>query len=408
MTINLIKRPQVLVLTSTFPRWDGDREPPFVFELSKRLAENFNVCVLAPHAPGIRQEEVLAGIKVIRFRYFFTDWQTVAYNGGILANLKRHRWNYFLIPFFILSEFIYLWRILRTTQIDVIHAHWLIPQGLVAIAARALSGKSPLIVCTSHGGDLFGLSGRFLTNIKRIIINRIDKFTVVSQAMRDYAYKLTTRRDIEVIPMGVDLVNQFTPGDSRHNMQDQQNILFVGRLVEKKGARYLILAMQEILKAHPRSRLLIAGDGPDKPALLQLSEDTGVASQISFLGPLENTSLQEQYRRATIFVGPSVVAAGGDQEGLGLVFVEALGCECAVVASDLPAIKDVVIDGVTGLICKQRDSADLASKVISLLENPALRQSLGQAGRKHVVDRFDWKIVTHRYADLIHAMHHQA
>ncbi|HSY28093.1 MAG TPA: glycosyltransferase, partial [Burkholderiaceae bacterium] len=254
MTINSIKRPQVLVLTSTFPRWEGDREPPFVFELSKRLTKDFDVCVLAPHAPGAQHEEVLAGIKVVRFRYFFTNGQTLAYNGGILANLKRQRWNYFLIPFFILSEFLCLWRLLRTAQIDVIHAHWLIPQGLVAIAARAFSRRSPLIVCTSHGGDLFGLSGKFLTKIKRIIINRIDKFTVVSQAMRDYAYRMTTRRDVEVIPMGVDLVKQFTPGDS-HDMRDQHTILFVGRLVEKKGVRYLILAMQEILKVHPLTRL---------------------------------------------------------------------------------------------------------------------------------------------------------
>jgi glycosyltransferase involved in cell wall biosynthesis len=404
VTINTIKRPQVLVLTSTFPRWEGDREPPFVFELSKRLAKDFDVCVLAPHAPGASQEEVLTGIKVIRFRYFFTHGQTLAYNGGILANLKRQRRNYFLIPFFILSEFICLWRILRTTQVDVIHAHWLIPQGFVAVAARAFSRQSPLIVCTSHGGDLFGLSGKLLTKIKRIIINRVDKFTVVSQAMRDYAYQVTMRHDIEVIPMGVDLVKQFTPRDF-HEMYDPHTILFVGRLVEKKGVRYLILAMQEILKAHPQTRLLIAGDGPDKLALLQLAQDNNVASQVSFLGPLENTSLQEQYRRATIFVGPSVVAAGGDQEGLGLVFVEALGCECAVIASDLPAIKDVIIDGVTGLICKQRDSVDLANKVISLLDNPALRLSLGRAGRQHVAGRFDWEIVAHRYADLIHAMH---
>ncbi|HXA48000.1 MAG TPA: glycosyltransferase family 4 protein [Burkholderiaceae bacterium] len=394
---------RILVLTSTFPRWAGDREPPFVFELSRRLVNRFEVSVLAPHASNAKRQEIFGEISVHRFPYFFTGGQTLAYNGGILANLKRNRLNYLLVPFFMLFEFIYLWRLLRTTHIDVIHAHWLIPQGLVALLARACSGQSPLILCTSHGGDLFGLSGKLLTGIKRHIINRLDKFTVVSQAMRDYAYNLTARRDIEVIPMGVDLVRQFTPDSEPRSTCD---ILFVGRLVEKKGVRYLIEAMPEIIKAQPQATLLIAGEGPDKVMLEQLSVDIDVAPHVRFLGAVDNTLLQAQYRRAAIFVGPSIVAKGGDQEGLGLVFVEALGCECAVISSDLPAIKDVIIDGVTGLMCKQRDSADLANKVISLLDNPSLRQTLGQAGRRHVIERFDWEIVTHRYATLMQAMHH--
>jgi glycosyltransferase involved in cell wall biosynthesis len=398
-----VAKPRILILTSTFPRWVGDREPPFVFELSKRLAKEFDVYVLAPHAPNALKSEKIADINAIRFQYFFTQGQTLAYNGGILANLKQSRLNYLLVPFFILAEFIHVWRILRTMRIDVIHAHWLIPQGLVAIAARACSVQSPKIICTSHGGDLFGLSGRFLTGIKRHIISRIDKFTVVSQAMREYSYRITSRRDTEVISMGVDLVHQFIPSATARSETD---ILFVGRLVEKKGVRYLILAMQEIIKAHPETKLLIAGDGPDKAALLQLAQEIGLASHIQFLGPLENASLQERYRQAAIFVAPSVVAKGGDQEGLGLVFVEALGCECAVVASDLPAIGDVIIDGVTGLICKQCDSADLANKVISLLNSPARRRELGLAGRRHVVDRFDWEIVARRYANLIREVLH--
>jgi glycosyltransferase involved in cell wall biosynthesis len=398
MTGNSTLLPRILVLTSTFPRWVGDREPPFVFELSKRLARNCDVYVMAPHAPDAKQEEEIGKIKVIRFKYCFTNWQTLAYRGGILANLKRNRLNYLLVPCFVLFEFICLWRLLRTTRIDTIHAHWLIPQGLVAIAARACSRQSPKIICTSHGGDLFGLSGKLLTAVKCAIINRVDRLAVVSHAMRDYAYALTTRRDIDVIPMGVDLIDQFTPTEAPRNTH---TILFVGRLVEKKGVRYLILAMEEILKVHPQTNLLIVGDGPDKSALEELAKETGAASHIRFLGPLENNLLQEQYRQAAIFAAPSVIAKGGDQEGLGLVFVEALGCECAVVASDLPAIRDIIIDGVTGVICKQRDSADLANKVISLLDNPNLRMMLAKAGRCHVVERFDWEIVARRYAELI-------
>jgi glycosyltransferase involved in cell wall biosynthesis len=393
-----IKRKRILVLTSTFPRWPGDREPPFVFELSKRLAEKFEVIVLAPHARGAKLAERMGAVEVHRFRYFFANRQTLTYDGGVLANLKKNPLNYLLIPFFVFSELFSLIRLLRRTEVDAIHAHWVIPQGFVAVAAGIFVNPKPPILCTSHGGDLFGLSGKLLTWIKRRVIREVSKLTVVSGAMQEYASALSKRPDVEVIPMGVDLVQGFAPAPIA---REPYELLFAGRLVEKKGVRYIILAMPKILECCPNARLLIAGDGPERAGLEQLAISTGVAPYISFLGRMDNAELPNLYRRASIFIGPSVVAQGGDQEGLGLVFVEALGCECAVVASDLPAIKDVVIDGVTGLICKQKDSEDLAGKVVALLESPDLRKSLGQAGRQHVLNHFDWQMTAGRYSRLI-------
>lgn len=398
MAIESTDKKRILILTSTFPRWEGDREPPFVFELSRRLAREFEVCVLAPHAPGAELHEIMDGIEVVRYRYFLPQAQTLAYNGGILANLAGKRWNYLLIPFFFLAQFFSLLHLLRKTRFDLIHAHWLIPQAMIALAARFFSGYRPTIVCTSHGGDLFGLSGSLMTRLKRHIIGRVDKLAVVSQAMRDYARTIAARTDIEVISMGVDLQHRFTPAAAARATQD---ILFIGRLVEKKGIRYLIEAMRTVVRSYPQARLHIVGDGPDLAALRQLAMDCGLASQVHFLGPVENAALPERLRRATIFAAPSVVAEGGDQEGLGLVFVEALGCECAVVASDLPAMRDVIVDGVTGLVCRQRDSVDLAGKLTALLDNAALRTSLGQAGRQFVLGRFDWEVIASRYAELL-------
>lgn len=393
------RRKQILVLTSTFPRWPGDCEPPFVFELSKRLVAKFDVTVLCPHAHGAALNEVIDGIQVHRFRYCFERWQKLAYDGGIMGNLKKNPLNYLLIPFFIAAQFFFLLRLLRKSQVDLIHAHWLIPQGLVATLACAFLSPKPVIVCTSHGGDLFGLTGRLMSRIKRRIILDIDKVVVVSEAMKTYAAELSGRQDIEVISMGVDLLHRFTPSESvRKNCYQ---LLFVGRLVEKKGARYLIEAMPEILRHYPQVQLLIAGDGPDKTDLQKLVLNIDLESQIQFLGPIDNSELQMLYRQASIFVAPSVVARSGDQEGLGLVFVEALGCACAVVASDLPAIRDVVIDEVTGLITKQKNSADLAQKICRLLDDRRLRESLGEAGRRHVLEKYDWNIIVKRYTSLI-------
>jgi glycosyltransferase involved in cell wall biosynthesis len=394
-------RKRLLVLTSTFPRWEGDREPPFVFELSRRLAREFDVAVLAPHARGASRHEEMAGLEVFRFPYFFEAGQTLAYNGGILANLKARRRNYLLVPFFALGQLIQLIRIIRTMQVDAIHAHWIIPQGLIALVARVFArrGSRPAIICTSHGGDLFGLSGKLFGAVKKSVIARVERLTVVSQAMRSFAQTLVPRSDIEVIPMGVDLAGRFTAAPEVVRNSDQ--ILFVGRLVEKKGIRYLIEAMPRVVASYPAMKLDIAGEGPDKARLQQLVQSLGLAGAVNFLGPVDQDALREQYRRATVFVAPSVIAQGGDQEGLGLVFVEALGCECPVIASDLPAIGDVIKDSETGLICRQNDSGDLADKILYLLERPELRRSLGENGRRYVAGRFDWEIIAQRYADLI-------
>ena len=98
---------------------------------------------------------------------------------------------------------------------------------------------------------------------------------------------------------------------------------------------------------------------------------------------------------------PSIVAADGDREGFGLVLVEALGCECAAVVTDLPAMRDIVHDGKTALVVPQQNAQQIAAKVIQLLDNPSLRRSLGEKGRQYVVQRFDWKIVAKKYSDLI-------
>lgn len=375
-----------------------------MFELAERMTERFDVFVLAPHAPGAEPFEEMGGIKVFRFRYFFSRWQKLAYNGGIIANLKSRKWRYLLVPFFVLAELISLVRLIRMHEIDVIHAHWIIPQGIVAITARAFvpRGKRPAILCTSHGGDLFGLQGFLFSWVKRQVMRRVDKLTVVSGAMRDRAFALSGRQDIEVVPMGVDLVRKFSP--RQDVVRNHHEILFVGRLVEKKGVIYLVQAMQEILRHCTEAKLLIAGDGPDRAHLQELARTTGVDRHIQFLGNMDNASLPDLYRRATVFVAPSIVARGGDQEGLGLVFVEALGCECPVVTTDLPAIRDVVHDGLTGLVCEQMSPRDIARNILFLFEHPDLARSQAQAGRVHVLEYFDWQIVARRYGELIEAI----
>ena len=119
---------------------------------------------------------------------------------------------------------------------------------------------------------------------------------------------------------------------------------------------------------------------------------------------MENERLPGLYQGADVVVFPSVVGLDGDREGFGLVLAEALGCECAVVTTDLAAMKDIVSDGQTGLVVPERDSKQIAEKVVILLENPELRKKLGRAGRRFVLEHFDWAVIGEKYRSVIESL----
>lgn len=385
------------MLTSTFPRWVGDHEPPFVFELSRRLAQQFEVHVLAPHAPGAQLQETLDGVHVQRFRYAPEALQQLAYDGGILARLRQRRWRLLLVPCLLAGQWWALRRLLRHQRFDAIHAHWLIPQALVAILAGI--PKNCALLCTSHGGDLFGLRGRLLGRLKRGILARCTGVTVVSAAMRDEVQRLRPGQAVDIIPMGTDLIECFTPAPNVG--REPNTVLFAGRLVEKKGVRYLIDAFARLRRQGRAVTLRIAGAGPEREDLQAQAQRLGIASAVDFIGAVDHTRLAELYRQASVAVVPSVVAADGDQEGFGLVIVETMGCECPVVASRLPAIGDIAIDGETALLAPPADPAALADAIAAVLDDPAAATRRARAARARVVEHFDWISITGRYAALL-------
>lgn len=389
----------ILVLTSTYPRWQDDTEPAFVRHLCLQLARAYRPIVLAPHYPGASRHEVLDGIEVYRFRYFLPFAQRLAYDGGIMTNLERHPARLLLVPFFLLSQFYWILRLCRARQIRLIHAHWLIPQGLLAVLARTLGCRRAKILCTAHGGDLWSMQGGLMNRLKGYVLRRIDHLTVVSRAMRDHL-RATGRlpAHTSVQPMGVDLTGTFTPASAT---AARSGLLFVGRLVEKKGVITLLEALALLARNHPDLQLTCIGDGPERAGLEQRAAALHIADRVKFRGAVPNHQIPAYLRAARIAVVPSLVAGSGDQEGLGLVAVEALGCGCATVVSDLPALRDVVEDGSNGLVFRAGDAADLAAKLELLLQDQPLYDRLTAAGRQSVTGKFDWQAVGNGYIETI-------
>lgn len=394
---------KVLVLTSTFPRWENDTEPPFVFELCKQLAESFDVYVLTPHAPGALHNEILNKIKVFRFRYFFESHETLCYQGGILARLRENAWRYLLIPFFMLSQLIAAYRLIKHENIYLIHAHWIIPQGLIACILRLFFRHPIRVLCTSHGGDLFSLTGNVANIIKRLVLINSQAVSVVNSVMVKKVYSICKPFNpiVSVIPMGVDFENKFLPSLVA---KKPFSLIVVGRLVEKKGIHYLIYALPLILKIFPQVHLSIIGNGPMLGELNELVDQLRLRYCVDFLGSVSNDELPIHYQAHQIAVFPFIVAENGDREGLPVVIPEAIGCGCCIVTTDLPGVEDVITHEHNGLMVKQKSSLSIAEAIIELFSNPDKINQYSLIAYDEVLAKFDSKIVGNKYTVLIESM----
>jgi glycosyltransferase involved in cell wall biosynthesis len=392
----------VLILTSSFPRWPNDTDPPFVYQLAERISDRFDITVLAPHCHGARRCEQFGHLRVVRFKYFFEKYQKLAYQGGILGNLKSNPSLYLQVPLFFIFEWLALIRLIRKLKPNVIHAHWIIPQGLIAVVACRFLARPPKILCTAHCADVYGLGDPISKMLRRFVLNNTDTCTAVSTAMKkDIARDGAKSLSIEVIPMGVDLKNRFVPGG---NGRVRHQLLFVGRLVEKKGLEYLLAAMPVIRQSYPDISLVIIGDGHRRQGLQQYATDNGLDGCVAFIGAIPNKEIVTYYQKAELVIFPSVVARNGDREGLGLVPVEAMGCGCGVITTDLNAIKDVVANGINGIVVPQRSARSIADAVMNMFRNRSMLERYRQKGIQTVREKFDWEVIAEKYRTLIQTL----
>ena len=393
----MARRPFLIVLTTTYPRWQGDSEPAFVHYLSRELARWFDVLVLAPHTGGSQTHEIIDGVEIRRFHYLPTRWQRLAYDGGIVPKLRRDPRLAWQIPFFFGAM---LWALLRASHArrpDVLHAHWLFPPGLLAILARKFAARGARVVATSHGADLYALNGPGLRAVKRFVMSRSDAVTVVSRPMAEYCRDvLGVTRPITVRSMGIDTRETFrieTPVESR------SGVVFVGRLVEKKGCATLIEAFADVARERPGLELTIVGDGPERDGLVEQTGRLGIEHCVTFAGAVSPSQVAAFFNAAAVAVMPSIVAGGGDREGLGLVAAEALACGCITITSDIEPVRDV--HDCDALKFPPGDAKALARCLAFALAGDSEAARLSEAMRLRVVEHFDWQVVGRDYARVL-------
>ena len=393
-------KPKLLVLTSTFPRWRNDTDPPFVFELSRRLTSTFDVTVHAPHYPGAKTRETMDGMYIYRFRYFLAPFEKLAGSTGIMPTLQSKKLFYGLIPFFLMAQFFSLALLIYRKRPDIIHAHWIIPQGFLSVFVQQLFGIP--VVTTAHGTDIFGLQGVFPTFIKKITVTRAAGVTVVSRALTSAVDSIAGKQvNAEVIPMGVNS-SKFCPDKRddliriRHGIEGPF-LLFVGRLTEVKGLEFLIDAIPLILHKFSDLRLIVIGNGEQERELRTQATERGLDSHVYFLGSLPNSELPAYYATADVFIGPSIRVTGGVTEGFGLTFVEAAMSGCPVIGTMTGGIGEIIKDNETGFLVPERDSVSLAEKITYILTHDMEIQRIKEDAMARCLKKYDWKVIANRY-----------
>jgi len=395
---------KLLVFASTFPRWQNDTLPPFVYELSKRLTGEFDVHVLAPSFPGSKDYEIMDKMKVHRFHYFIKKYEKLAGSGGILPILKKNPLYFFQVPFFMLGEYLALRKTIKEIKPDIIHAHWIIPQGWIT-SLMPKKYKVPYVV-TTHGGDIFGLQGKLLTKMKKNTLTNAKSITVVSNAIKgEILEKIDSKLNIDVIPMGVDS-KLFNPNKKDLSIKKKYNIqgpflLFVGRLAEKKGVKYLLDAMPGILRKNNKTKLMIIGTGPLESELKQQAKNLKIENNVIFMGAIQNNQLPKYYATADIFVGPSIITREGDREGLPVTLMEAMSSGSIIVATDLEGNKDIIKDNENGFLVKQNSSIEILDCILKSLKDKSLSAKILKNSQKIIKEKFDWKVIKEKYKEML-------
>ena len=352
----------------------------------------------------------MQGVYVERFRYLYPErFQSVCYQGGALINLRKKKTNYIKLPALVGAEWTAVVRRLLTGQYDLLHSHWLLPQGFVGCLAARLTG-TPHVV-TIHGGDVFGLRQKAVLPFKRFSLRQADAVTVNSTVTENEVRKLSGRcRKILRIPMGVDIKkvprNHEKVLEIRRKYRHGQGplLVFVGRLVEEKGVGDLIQAIHLLTDNCPDIRALILGEGQDRISFEKLTQELGLKDRIHFIGWVDQEAVPYYLAAGDMFVGPSRTAQDGWIEAQGLTFLEAMSAGIPVIATRVGGIVDSVIHEQTGLLVDERSPRQIAEAVMRLQNNEDLIKKLVKNGKERVEQNFSRQVSGKAFSHLFHQL----
>ncbi len=293
---------------------------------------------------------------------------------------------------------------IRTQRPDLIHAYFA-PDGALALSL-ASRYRLPLVV-SLLGSDITMQESRILRSSypthrlyllrKGALMRRAHRFVVPSRFLLQKALERGYPEEkLVLLPHGVD-TGQFSPDPAQ---VERHRILFVGRLVELKGLHFLLEAVRVLLPAFPELRLVVIGDGPERPRYEAWVQTHLPPGKVVFLGAQPQHVVVQEMRKAWVFVLPTLPMPSGQVESFGMVFLEAQASGCPVVSFAVGGVPEVVRDGETGVLVRERNVEHLARALQHLLEHEQMRRRMSEAARAWVLRTFDLRRTTEKLESL--------
>jgi glycosyltransferase involved in cell wall biosynthesis len=386
---------RILYIVTAFPRWSGDVITPWLMETIGRLRERgVEVEVLAPSYRGLG-DQVVDGVRVHRFRYAPARVENLTHDQTAPDRIRERPLYLGLVPSYIFSGSVAAARLARSGRFDAVHAFWPLPHGLIGLIAKRASSL-PLVV-TFFGVELTWMERQlpFLAPMLRRIVAGSDAVTAISTYTAGRLRRQVGGSDPVIIPFGATVEPPEESPEPRLDSRAPFDLLFVGRLVERKGVHLLLEAVGS-LKDDPRITLHIVGDGPERTRLEEQARAIGIGERVVFHGFVARESLEARLAACDCFVLPAVVDAKGDTEGLGVVLLEAMSYGKPTVASEAGGIVDIVENGRNGFLVPPGDASTLARALERVMDEPARARAMGLQGREDVQSRFSWDVIVDR------------
>ena len=397
----------ILSLTSSYPRYEGDPTAPFIESITKHVAAlGHTVHLVVPENAEWNRPRSEGSVTYHPYRYSpRRSWTPWGYSESLEKGVRVRRTLVVLAPVVALSALRTTSRLLARERFDLVHAHWVIPNGAIAALAAGRS-RLPLVV-SLHGSDIsVSEKNAAFGRAARSTFARAAAVTAPSDDLLERAQRLGGREPLELIAYGAD-VKALTaaPGEAdrlraRLGLAPERIVVAgVGRFIPIKGFSYLIDAVATARSSCPELHLLLVGDGDLREELQARARASGMSDNVSFPGVAGRDEIAAYFATAQMVVVPSV-HSDGLVDGLPNVALEAMAAGKPVIATRVGGLPQLVRDGENGLLVDEKDPDGLAAAILSLANDPLLRTRLGDCARAEIQDRRSWDAVARRFVDV--------
>lgn len=390
------------VLTHNYPRFSGDFSGTFVEALCEEFAtQGQQVTVWAPYDPAYNRN-MQGRVDLQLYRYVWPDQlHQLGYMRTMQSDLNLRLNTYLLSPALFASGITNVLRQARAHRPDVLHAHWVLPNGFIGAIVSRLLGI-PLVVSVPGSDAQVAGKNPLFRAMARFAFRQASLLTANSAELRDSVVQIgADPHKFELILYGTDpraLCPDVTGvAELRARLAlpiDATVLLCVGRMVYKKGFDFLLRALAEPALRTRNVVALMIGNGDQKAEWQTLASQLGVADRVYWVGNVPKHEISVYYNLADLLINPSVSRPA---DGLNVCVLDAMSCGKPVVGSSVAGNPLAIVDGETGLIVPEQDAAALAKALILLMDNANLRQHMGAAARLRIEAELGWPHLAQRY-----------